>query len=134
MTLLFSNLGLPEHARPLARLINDYDHYLSLERLPDGHEWLKANPDKPYAVWHRHPGLTPYIIESFPESMLDHRIMAVILQGDAEKHGWDMSKFDPIGATAMLLEGRKREDEMAAANDLMAFKQNRLHDTGKRLY
>ena len=123
MVTLFRNLGLPEHARPLAQLIQDFDPTVFLERLPDGHPWLEGNPDKPYAVIHRHPNFPEYVIESYSADRLDHRVFANLAFGDANRHDWDLAEFDPVGTAAMLLEGRRREDENEAANDYMAFKQ-----------
>lgn len=135
MTISFQHLGLPERARPIAQLIADYDQYLSLERLPNGHPWLIDNAEKPYAVIHRMPGVPEYVIESYGEGSLDSRIFANIIQGDAAKHGWDLAEFDPINAAAMLLEGRKREDELDEANDRMAFKlRERRTGSGRTHY
>lgn len=125
MTILFDTLGLPDHARPLARLINDYDRNLTLERLPERHPWLIDNPDKPYAVVHRSPQFGEYVVASYAEYSLDERIFANIVAGDARKHGWDMSEFDPIGAARTLVEARRREDELEAANDRMKFARNK---------
>ena len=121
MTVLLSTLGLPDHARPLARLVSDYDPTLSLERLPERHPWLLANPDRPYAVIHRSLQFGEYVVESYPESMLDARLFATIVDGDARRHGFDMDKFDALGRAQMLLEARRREDELETANDKMAF-------------
>lgn len=121
MVTLFRHLGLPEHARAVAQLLQDYDPTLSLERLPAGHPWLDANPDKPYAVIHRNPAFPEYVIESYPESMLDHRIFANTVFGDANKHNWDLEEFDPVAVSAMLVGQRQREDQNEIGNDVMAF-------------
>lgn len=125
MTVMFNTLGLPDHARPLARLISDYDPTLSLERLPERHPWLLANPNKPYAVIHRSLQFGEYIVDSYPESMLDERVFALIVQGDARRHGFDMDKFDALARSQMLLEQRRREDALESANDKMAFSMKR---------
>lgn len=121
MTILFNTLGVPEFARPLARLINDYDPNLTLERLPDSHPFLTDNPTSRYAVIHRPLGLPEYVVNAYPEHLLDHRVFADIIGGSAREHGWDMSKFDPVGAAATMLESRRREDEHEAATEHMAY-------------
>lgn len=124
MTVLFRHLGLPEHARSLAQLIQDFDPTLHLERLPEGHPWLEDNPDKPYAVIHRHPSFPEYVIESYSAERLDHRVFANLAFGDANRHNWNLEEFDPVGTAAMLLEGRRREDVNAAQHDVMDFVRN----------
>lgn len=122
---LFRHLGLPERARSLAQLIEDFDPTLHLERLPEGHPWLTDNPDKPYAVIHRHPNFPEYVIESYSEDRLDHRVFANLAFGDANRHNWNLEEFDPVGTAAMLLEGRRREDENEWGNDYQAYKQGK---------
>jgi hypothetical protein len=133
MTLLFNTLGLPEHARPLARLIHDYDSTVTLEKLPDGHPWLFEAPNKPYALVHRPMHAPEYVIESFPESMLDERILAILVEGDMHKAGKKLANFDPVHWARMQLESRKREDELGAANELWEFKMRQRNDTGKKV-
>lgn len=133
MTLLFNTLGLPETARPVARLIQDYNPTVTLERLPDSSPWLIDNPGKPYALVHRPLGLPEYIIESFPESMLDERLLAILIEGDMHRAGKKLSNFDPVGWAKQQLEARKREDELGAANELWEFKMRQRNETGKRV-
>ena len=134
MPILFEHLGLPEHARPVAATLNDYDPNLTLERLPEGHPWLQDNPDRPYAVIHRSPNFGEYVIESYSEDRLDHRIIANTIFGDANKHNWDLDKFDPVMAAHHAVEARKRMDQVSAGNELQMWRQNRLHDKGRRVY
>jgi len=134
MVILFQHLGLPEHARPLAQMLNDYDPTLSLERLPDSHPWLIDNPDKPYAVIHRGLGMQEYIIESYPEDRLDHRVFANTVFGDANKHNWDFDEFDPVAASKLLLEERRRAEEREEANLQWDYRMRMRNDTGKRVY
>lgn len=131
MTLLFNTLGLPDHARSIARAINDYDPSVTLERLPDGSPWLHDNPGKPYALVHRGLGMQEYIIESFPESMLDERLLAILIEGDMHKAGKSLKNFDPVHWAKMQLEGRKREDELGAAQELFEFKRRKAFGVGK---
>lgn len=126
MVIEFRHLGLPERARPIAQALNDFDPTLSLERLPDGHPWLIDNADKPYAVIHRSPNFPEYIIESYSEDRLDPRIIANVMFGDANRHNWDLSEFDPVAAAYHLVEARRRGDELQERNDQFAF------STGKR--
>lgn len=134
MPILFDHLGLPEHARPIARALHDFDPTLSLERLPDGHPWLEDNPTKPYAVIHRSPAFPEYVIESYPESMLDHRIIANVAFGDANRHDWDLENFDPVTAAYHLVETRKRVDDLSARNELQQWREDRKYDRGRRSY
>lgn len=128
MTVDFSTLGLPERARPLAKLIHDYDDTLTLERLPIGHPWLIDNADRPYALVHRGLGMQEYVVESYPESMLDARIMGYILEADIRRAGKDVSKFDTLTAAQTLLAERKNQDRIEEANDRMAFaRKGRTH-------
>lgn len=133
MTLLFNTLGLPEHARPIARLINDYDPSVSLERLPEGSPWLIDNPTKPYALVHRGMGKPEYIIESFPESMLDERLLAILVEADMNRSGRKLENFDPVGFANRMLQERKREDERGAANELWEWKLRQRNENGKRV-
>jgi hypothetical protein len=125
MTVLFSQLGLPEHARSLANLINDHDNRLSLEKLPADHPWLQGNPGKPYAVIHRPFHAPEYVVASYPEHLLDHRIFADIIAGDARTHNWDMEEFDPVYVAQNLLRARRRMDDKGAAQELMEWKMER---------
>lgn len=133
MVILFQHLGLPEHARTLAKTINDFDPTLSLERLPEGHPWLEANPDKPYAVWHRSPAFEDYIIESYSEDRLDHRVLANLMFGDANRHDWNLEEFDPIAATHHLLEERRRAEINEENNLRMDYALRQRNGTGKRV-
>lgn len=121
MTTLFNTLGVPEFARPLARLINDYDPNLFLERLPDGHPRLIDHPDQRYAVIDRPLGLPEYIVQSYPEHLLDHRVFADIIAASARQHDWDKAKFDPVTAAHHMLEARRREDDNEAKADVIKF-------------
>ena len=121
MTTLFNTLGVPEFARPLARLINDYDPNLFLERLPDSHPRLIDHPDQRYAVIDRPLGKPEYIVQSYPEHLLDHRVFADIIAGSAREHHWDIGKFDPVGTAATMLEMRRREDDNEAKADIIKF-------------
>lgn len=112
MVILFDTIGIPPHAESLARLINDFDPQLRLIRLPVGHPRLSFQPERPYAVVHGSlpPEGSGYIFDTYPESMLDDRIMRAIIEGSAEKHKWDLDKFDPGMAAKKLLDMRRRED------------------------
>lgn len=125
MPILFQSLGIPEHARAVANALHDYDPTLSLERLPDAHPWLIDHPDKPYAVWHRSPAFPDYIIESYAESQLDHRIIANTVFGDANRHNWEADQFDPVTAAYHLVEARRRTDELTAGNELSMWREKR---------
>lgn len=121
MTVLFNTLGIPDFARPLARLINDYDPNLTLERLPDSHPRLIDNPDHRYAVIDRPLGLPEYIVASYPEHLLDHRVFADVIAASAREHQWDINVFDPVTAAHNLLEARRREDENEARADKIKY-------------
>ena len=121
MTVLFNTLGVPDFARPLARLINDYDPNLTLERLPDSHPRLIDHPDERYAVIDRPLGLPEYVVNAYPEHLLDHRVFADVIAASAREHHWDIREFDPVTAAHHLLEARRREDENEAKADRIKY-------------
>lgn len=118
---LFNQLGLPDHARHVAQMIQDYDPTLFLERLPQGHLWLIQNPDRPYALIHRPVGLPEYVIESFSEGWLDERIFARVLEWDTRRFGKQLDKFDALNAARHLSQLKAQEDRLAEDSERMLF-------------
>jgi hypothetical protein len=131
MIVDFSTLGLPEHARWLAETINDYDDRLSLEKLPPGHPWLQDQPDKPYAIIHRPTHAPEYVVESFPESMLDERLLAIVFEADMNRAGRKLDRFDALGHAARLKQERLIADRKASAADRFEYLQRRRTERGK---
>lgn len=118
---LFSQLGLPETARVIADMISDYDPDLFLERLPAGHPWLIEQPDRPYAVIHRPMGLPEYVIESFPDTMLDERIFARVLEWDTRRFGKQLDKFDALTFARHVRGLKEQDDQRGADQEKMAW-------------
>jgi hypothetical protein len=122
MTILdFRELGLPPHARDLPKIIHDIDPTVTLERLPNGHPYLVAQPDKPYALIHRPAGMPEYVIESFPESMLDERMISILFEWDVNRFGQSLDKFAAVDHARHVRLERARADELQEKNDKMAF-------------
>lgn len=121
------HLDLPARGRDVARVLQDYDHELHLERLPGSHPYLIEQPNKPFAVIHRPIGLPEYIVRVYPESMLDERIIADVVRADAAKAGFELDKFDVLTSASHALHQRKRSDEIAERTDRMAWEQKRLN-------
>lgn len=119
------HLDLPHRGRDIARVLQDYDHELFLERLPDSHPYIIEQPDKPYAVIHRPISAPEYIVRVYPETMLDERILADVIRADAEKSGFDLDKFDALNAAHHVLHERKRSDEIAEQMDRLQWEQNK---------
>lgn len=120
-------LDLPAKGRDVARVLQDYDHELYLERLPPNHPYMIEQPDKPFAVFHRPLGLPEYIIRVYPESMLDERIIADVIRADAAKAGFELDKFDALTAANHVLHERRRSDEIQENMDRMAWERKRLN-------
>lgn len=120
-------LDLPARGRDVARVLQDYDHELHLERLPPGHPYIAEQPDKPFAVIHRPIGLPEYIIRVYPESMLDERIIADVIRADAAKSGFELDKFDALTAANHVLHERRRSDEVQEKMDRMEWERKRLN-------
>lgn len=118
-------LDLPERARDIARILQDYDHELTLEKLPPSHPYLIEQPNKPYAVFHRPLGLPEYIIRVYSESMLDGRVLADVIRADAAKSGFQLDKFDALTAANHVLHERRRSDEIAEQMDRMAWEKKK---------
>jgi hypothetical protein len=133
MPILFKNLDLPARGRDVAQVLNDYDHELFLERLPDGHPRLMERPDHLYAVIHRKPGVPEYVVDNYPETMLDERILAQVFEWDTRRFGKDIDKFDALTMASIALQERRRADEIAEGRDKVRFAYDRAHDRGKRL-
>lgn len=131
MIVDFSTLGLPEHARWLAETINDYDDRLFLERLPAGHPYLQEQPDKPYALVHRPTHAPEYVIESFPESMLDERLLAIVFEADMNRAGRKLDRFDALRHARELAQARQIADRKASAADRFEYLQRRRTGRGK---
>lgn len=114
-----------EQARTVARAITDYDPELQLVRLPDGHPYLLGQPDKPYAIVHRYQSDYEHIIENFPESMLDERLLAIVAERDIRRAGGDLSKLDLLNSAYMVTQARARAERDEAARDLIDFHSGR---------
>ena len=122
MVMLFEHLDLPEHARDIAQVLQDYNHEIYLEKLPPGHPYLAEQPDKPYAVIHRPLGLPEYIISVYPESMLDARILAQLFEWDTHRFGKQLDKFDALTHAQHILWECRRADEMQDKRERMKYK------------
>lgn len=123
---MFDTLGLPPKGVPIARVLKDIDPTLSLQRLPVGHPRLTDEPTKLYAVVH---GALPpqglgYIVATYPESMLDDRVIRAVIEGSAQFHHWNKEVFDPEEMAARLLYTRRVEDEREEAMLQMDYKQH----------
>lgn len=118
---LFSQLRLPEGARTVAEMIQDYDPDLFLERLPDGHPWLMDNPQRPYAVIHRPLGLPEYVVESFAETMLDERVFARVLEWDTRRFGKQLDKFDALTWARHARGLKDQQDRVGADQEKMTW-------------
>lgn len=126
MVTMFDTLGLPPKGVPIARVLKDIDPTLSLVRLPVGHPRLAEEPSKQFAVVH---GALPpeglgYIISTYPESMLDDRIIRAVIEGSAQFHHWDKNVFDPSEMAARLLYTRQVEDQREDAMLHMDYKMH----------
>lgn len=118
-------LDLPVKGREIAQIISDYDPELHLERLPSNSEYLIEQPDKPFAVIHRPFALPEYIIKTYPESMLDERIIAQLFEWDTSRFGGKLDKFDALGHARFLLEERRRADEQEEKREYMKYILNK---------
>lgn len=120
--MLLDHLDLPhEEARTTARILNDYDPDLHLERLPDGHPWLIQAPNRPYAVIHRPFGQAEYVVDSFPPTMLDDRLLGIVFSWDSRRFGKDLDKFDARYGAERIRRERLRGDEIEEGRDRMRF-------------
>lgn len=131
MIVDFSTLGLPEHARWLAETINDYDDRLFLEKLPPNHPYMVGQPDKPFAIIHRPTHAPEYVVESFPESMLDERLLAIVFESDMNRAGRKMDRFDALRAARHIKQEREIADRKASAADRFDYVQRRRTGRGK---
>ena len=131
MIVDFSTLGIPEHARWLAETIHDYDNELSLERLPPSHPYMLGQPDKPYAIIHRPYHAPEYVVESFPESMLDERLIAIVYEADMKRAGRKISKHDALRTARELRQERQIADRKATAADRFEYIQRKRTGRGK---
>jgi hypothetical protein len=127
----FRTLGIPEHARWIAEAVNDYDPELSLERLPDNHPYMIGQPDKPFAIIHRPTTAPEYVVESFPESMLDERLLAIVAQNDMNRSGRSLEKHDALRWAANVKQERDIADRKATAADKFEFRMRKRTGRGK---
>jgi hypothetical protein len=108
---------VPEHAHRLARVMADYDHNLYIRKVPYGHP--QFNPQKPYAVMYgSSSGGESYIIQNYPESMLDERIMADIISADVTKAGGSVDDIVALNAAHEFMKIKERQEEDAARREL----------------
>ena len=131
MIVDFSTLGLPEHARWLAETINDYDDRLFLEQLPPNHPYRVAQPDKPYAIIHRPTHAPEYVLESFGETMLDERLIAIVFESDMNRSGRKVEKFAALNYAREVAQARMIADRKASAADRFEYLQRRRTERGK---
>jgi hypothetical protein len=76
-----------EMKRRVNEMLHDYDPKLSLRRIPADDPWF--DPQKPYGVWEDgvNTAAVANWVTSVPESEIDHRLVAIIIEGDMKRVG-----------------------------------------------
>lgn len=114
-----TDAALPhDHARLLARMIQQQWPDLRLIRLPADHP--EFTPEKPYAIRDLNPLTFNEIVEVYPESMLDNRLYAMLLENDTRgRNGMTRDKFWAIKKANQDAIMKKREEEQAQRMDIL---------------
>ena len=72
-----------QHTR-IAEIIRDYNPELELAWIP--HSERTAFDAKPFAIIHNQPNGDRYVVGTFSEAEMDHRIIAHLFKHDATRH------------------------------------------------
>lgn len=110
--LEFTGYGLntPKQVH-ISKLLHDYDHHLSLRRVPTSDP--AYNPETPFGIFEEgiHSSQRPWAF-FVSESMVDERLLARVIEADMRRNGVDqkMTKMLAIqAANARSVEQRERE-------------------------
>ncbi len=131
-------VGLPGHVRNIAEILAQFDRDVYIEQLPTSHP--QFNPERPWAVTHRKPGMESYVIKNLAESQIDARLVAEFIEGTNRldgKGGWDA--FDALEKAWEIVGAKKRQEEAAEAREKIADlarigdKYNYARHNGRRL-
>jgi hypothetical protein len=118
-----------EPERTLNRLLNEYDHNLSLRRIPEGDPAFK--PEMPLGVWEETSAAGTKWVFTLPETapLAPGYVLARIAAGDNTKltPAEKMRLWKDSHEAAELAKIRDREEEMAARREEMKF----IASTGK---
>jgi len=108
---------VPEHAHRLARVMADYDPNLYIRKVPEQHP--QFNPERPWAVMYgSNSGGESYIIQNYPFSMLDERIMADLISADVTKDGGSVDDIVALNAAHEFMKIKKQQEEDAERREL----------------
>jgi hypothetical protein len=108
---------VPEHAHRLARVMADYDPNLYIRKVPELHP--QFNPERPWAVMYgSNSGGESYIIQNYPFSMLDERIMADLILADVTKDGGSVDDIVALNAAHEFMKVKQRQEEDAERREL----------------
>ena len=113
-----------EMKRRVGQMLHDYNPKLSLRRIPADDPWF--DPQKPYGVWEENVSSTlSNWVTSAPESEIDPRLVAIIIEGDMQRVGVPerqarLRAFEAAQQLARAKEDAERDAERADMMRTMA--------------
>jgi len=111
------DLNLPnEAARMLAREIRERWPALRLVRLEPNH--AEYTPQRPYAIIDTEPRTFNTTLRVYPESMLDHRLLAILIDQDFRNYGgMTPDRYWALEQAGKSLSERERNEAREAQRD-----------------
>lgn len=110
-----------EMKRRVNQMLHDYDPKLSLRRIPADDPWF--DPAKPYGVWEDgvNTAAVANWVTSVPESEIDHRLVAIIIEGDMKRVGVPerQARLKAFAAAQQLARAKEDAERDAERADMM---------------
>jgi hypothetical protein len=121
-----------QHTR-IAEIIRDYNEELELAWIPPNER--TSFDAKPFAIIHNMPNGSRYVVGTFSEAEMDHRIIAHLFNHDARNRDV-LSDLDRENAAKELVSLKERQDELedqqAMARAMIKTKQSTWKHGGKK--
>ena len=112
---------LDGNAMRFAQVINDYNPYFFLEFIPE----RERSGEAPYRIIDRTPAFKPNVVRYVTHEEMKHpqKVLAAIFKGDQRFHSADsiLRDMELEETAARLLDLKRREEELAETEELVAF-------------
>lgn len=128
-----SGHALSEQHSRIAEIIRDYNPELELAWIPPSDR--TAFDAKPFAIIHNQPNGNRYVVGTFSEDQMDHRIISYLFNHDARNRDV-LSDIERENAAKELLRLKQIEDEAADRHEMgramIRTKQSTWRHNGKK--
>lgn len=106
-----------DHQRRIASVIRDIYPDVRLIRMHGTDP--RFNPNEPFALVHEPNLMPPYVIRTLPESEIDHRLVAWLIDNDSANENSAANKLDILEMAHRAVEAKREIEYLEERRDVL---------------